>query len=307
MFSVAMIGSLNGSQVYVAKSATGAPAFLIEGASDRHRVPTVLKYLEIAFRIRSHLHIGGDQRTIDSTVVACTSPDPDVQSYFIQLVELLLQEGLPGRSVDVSAQLEVVATLFQRLSAPRRKEAQGLFGELVVIIESSDVATMLAGWHSDPTERFDFAWGSSRLEVKTSARRMRKHRFSQAQCEPPGAGLLASLFVERSTGGATISDLMDRIATMASSFPDLVLKMQIAVRSSLGSDAVQELREGYDLQLASASLEFFDLDSIPAIRGALPDGVSELSFSVDVQGAAPLDRGAAQTFLSTVSNPEVGL
>lgn len=50
----------------------------------------------------------------------------------------------------------------------------------------------------------------------------------------------------------------------------------------------EAMSAGFDVQLAMSSLLFFDLRQIPAVRGALPAGVSDVHFRSDLTTATPL-------------------
>ena len=105
-----------------------------------------------------------------------------------------------------------------------------------MIYASKSPRTAVEAWHSKIDERFDFAIGDVRLEVKASSTRQRAHNFSLEQCEPPPAtrGILVSVFVETSGGGLSLVELLGGIERKVEGDIDLVLKLRETVAGTLG-------------------------------------------------------------------------
>jgi hypothetical protein len=192
----------------------------------------------------------------------------------------------------VARAISRLAIIFQQLTNPPTRSLNGLFGELFIINESQSPAAALRGWRLESTSRFDFTVGDFRLDAKTSSGRLRLHDFSYEQCNPPPGtvAFVASLFVERISGGVTLRALIDEVASKVALFPDLVLKLHETVAATLGDSLSQALSVDFDFRLARASLTFYDLRAIPAIRGALPLGVGAVHFRSDLSALTPIAR-----------------
>lgn len=63
---------------------------------------------------------------------------------------------------------------------------------------------------------------------------------------------------------------------------DLVLKLREVVASTMGGSLHEVLTASFDVRLAETSLRFFESCDIPAIRGQLPPGVSDVHFTADL-------------------------
>jgi hypothetical protein len=74
------------------------------------------------------------------------------------------------------------------------------------------------------------------------------------------------------------------------------MKLHTIVAATLGVTAREALSLRFDQRLAASSLRFYDLRSIPAIRGEPPIGVTEIHFCSDLSGitAASLTALAGQ-------------
>jgi hypothetical protein len=215
-----------------------------------------------------------------------------LRRYFLTIANYLLDQlGQPLNIHQVSVVIDSLASLFQKLARSPRRQAQGLFGELLLIATASDPATLLDAWHADPLDRFDFAFESSRLEVKTNAYRQRSHEFSLEQCTPPPgtAATVASLFVETAGGGVSLGGLLARIEACLTSRPQLILKLHSVLADSLGTALLAGLSHRFDEQLAMSSLAFYDLATIPAVRDTLPPQVTAVRFRSDISLVTPMD------------------
>jgi hypothetical protein len=80
---------------------------------------------------------------------------------------------------------------------------------------------------------------------------------------------------------------MQEIEESVAAYPDLVLKLHEGVARSLGDSMRESLSVAFDEKLAAQSLCLFDLAKIPGIRGTLPNGVSDVHFTVDLSALHP--------------------
>jgi len=92
--------------------------------------------------------------------------------------------------------------------------------------------------------------------------------------------------VEHAAGGTPLRELIAEIERLSASSSELVMKLHTIVAATLGVTAKEALSMRFDQRLAASSLRFYDLRSIPAIRGEPPIGVSEIHFRSDLSGIA---------------------
>ena len=186
--------------------------------------------------------------------------------------------------------------MFRRLSRPASRSLNGLLGELFLIAASRDVRVAVTAWRSTDIDRFDFSTGDVRLDVKASAERLRIHLLSAEQCQPPAGtvGLLASLFIEGSGGGQSLRELVAAIEAALGGNDDLILKVQETIAESLGESLPTVMDARFDDRLALASLRFYDLAAVPAIREGVPLEVSGVHFRSDLTRVQPLSEAEVQ-------------
>jgi Putative PD-(D/E)XK family member, (DUF4420) len=142
---------------------------------------------------------------------------------------------------------------------------------------------VLAGaWHISPDERYDFSITSNRVEVKSSGRRDRCHHFSLEQLEtPPGTSLLiASINLERSSGGLSLGELIEETSDGVSI--ELGNRVREIVSETLGNTFQAALHVAFDRELAQSSLRYCWSSNVPRIARPLPDHVSDVRFTADL-------------------------
>jgi hypothetical protein len=269
----------------VGVDALGHPCLLIQTSDRRHIPPTRLENLEVLYSAQCSIIAPGQRYQDCFTIVCCRATDRALVSYFLGSAEVILEHlpSSPGVQ-DVSRAVDRLIALFRKLSSPATKPLLGLVGELLVIRWAKDPQAALRAWRTGDEERFDFAHGDLRLETKVATGRQRLHHFSMDQCRPPPGtvGLIASLFIERSGGGTSLAELLAALERRLQGDRELVLRLRETVAATLGSSLAGALRERFDESLAISSLRWFWLSQIPAVRGPLPNEVSQVRFVSDL-------------------------
>jgi hypothetical protein len=217
-------------------------------------------------------------------VIRCTGEDRSLHEYFLRALHPIIASlpTTPSRD-DISGAVQRLVDLFRKLTAFPRKTIAGLWAELFVLARAHDPTTLLAGWHALREDRFDFAFGIDRLEVKSASGGHRIHHFALEQLRPIGQTrvLIASLLVERVEGGTSINDLVDSVRQRITD-PTLLIRLDSIVAETLGQDWRSTQQTRFDLQRAVHSLRFIEATSIPAVGMPLPAEVSGVHFKVDL-------------------------
>lgn len=279
---------------YIGRSSDNSPSLLLSSRDHTVKAPLKLAGLEVNYSLPCRLLLSGG-RSLDEklTTVRCTATDASVQDYFLHLMgALLISVGSAPTLARISEAILTIAEILQQLGQPARKTAGGCFGELVLIDQSPDPLVAVEAWHNAADDKFDFAIGNVRLEVKSSGNRARIHHFSSEQCSAAGncVGVLVSLFVETCAGGMTLAQLLSRIEQRVASSPRHVMKLRKVVAEVLGRDATSALAAEFDEHLASGSIQLYDLATVPAIRHPLPAGVDAVRFRSDISHCQTSDR-----------------
>ena len=248
--------------------------------------PIRLANLDAQFELRCHLMLVGEPaREGHFTVIRCRDCDGEMTRYFLSICETILRMlGDQPTRAQLSTAVIRLAAIFQRVRQTPARPLNGLFGELYLILRSGNVVRTLAAWRSDANARFDFSLGDVRLEVKATGGRVRLHTFSYDQCNPPSGtvAVVASLHAEKTAGGESLRSVISQLEARVSAHADLVLKLHETVAATLGTSLKNGLSRRFDMRLAESSLRFFAIENVPAIRGPLPAGVSDVRFRSDL-------------------------
>ncbi len=279
---------------FVGKDPAGKACLLIASRerSDRPRpsirLETLCAQFDVPCRVRT---ADGLARQDRFTLVQCCASDIETTRYFLSACESIIRLiGPAPPPTEVAAAINRLAAMFRALRRAPTRSLNGLFGELFLIWSSANVPHAVEAWRLDDTARFDFSWGSARLDVKVATGRTRAHVCSFEQCNPPDgtAAIVASLFVERIAGGLSLSDLVASIEAALVNEPPLLVKVREVIGATLGTTFLNAMEERFDIALAQSSLRFFDLRAVPRLHDPLPPGVSDAHFRSDFSLAEPL-------------------
>lgn len=258
--------------------------------------PIRLESLDVHFELRCRLkNFGEPEREGTFTVIRCRDSNIETIRYFLSVCETILRilGDNPART-QIAATVNRLAAIFQRVQQPPARPLNGLFGELFILFRSGNAVRALTAWRVDENARFDFSDGDIRLDVKAAGGRSRIHTFSYEQCNPPVGTLavVASLHAEQAAGGVSLHNLIKRIEYRVSSHADLVLKLHETIAATLGASLNNSLSISFDMRLTESSLRFFSLEDVPAIRGPLPAGISDVHFRSDLSSLPSLSAEA---------------
>jgi len=274
---------------YVGRDESGLACVLLSSSDEGSRAPIRLSGLEVQYAVPCIVRIrGAAERQQVLTVARCPSRIDEAERYFMYVMATLVELIGPSPSIhQVATGITGLAAIFQRLAGPAKESLAGLAGELVLISVSRHPVQAVLAWRSDVDERYDFAQGTLRIDVKSSLSRRRVHGFSFEQCAVPQGcrGLVVSLFIEASAGGLSLEALLRLIRLRLAGHPHAMLRLDATIADTLGADLPNALGWAFDYALARSSMAQFDLGSIPAVRGTLEVGVSQVHFVSDLSSA----------------------
>ena len=282
------------SSYFVGKDRESLACFLVSTTDQagRPHPPIRLESLDAQFELRCHLKTANEpDREGTFTVIRCRDSDSETTRYFLSVCDSLLRMlgDQPTRALIATA-VNRLAAIFQKIRRSPTRSLNGIFGELYLLLRSGNTVTALAAWRANENARFDFSDGDVRLDVKAAGGRNRVHTFSYEQCNPPSGtiAVVASLHAEQTAGGSSLYSIIDQIEARVSADVGLVLKLHETVAATLGSNLNDGLSRRFDMRLAESSLRFFSLEDVPAIRGPLPGGVSDVHFRSDLSALSPV-------------------
>lgn len=184
----------------------------------------------------------------------------------------------------------------------------GLIGELSVLLRLLDTDPGAVGWWTGPEGgRHDFSDGRHAVEVKstrtTSERRtFDVHGLDQLAAPQDGRLVLAWHRFERSPQGRTVSELAAEAARSCVDESELWLRLARAGYRTARAEDEDELRVSLVEERWYEVDEAFPRLTEASLRGSVPDGLSDVRYTVDLAGVRSpmLDGRAVAVFLDEV-------
>ena len=264
---------------------------IFDDGNVRQHDPIELEHLTVMYDMNCRVsHLDNTIEEKQFTVVRCTGDDSTLQTYFLKVASTIIisLSNQPTQS-DVSHAVHQLIELFRAMEDVPLKSVQGLWAEMYLISQACQPAILIDAWHTVPEDRFDFAKDNQRIEVKSFSGDIRLHHFALEQLHPPEGviALLASVCVEGSQAGDSISDLREKIQNRLGSNLDSLLHIDRIIARTLGNAWQQASEVRFDERLAEESLLFYETSSIPSVDPNLPPGVSQVRFRSDLTEINP--------------------
>lgn len=262
-------------------------AVLLPAVPDAVRAPIEFAHLRVRFNVKCTLETSKGLDDEILVIVQCLSTDIFIEKAFLQALSVVLPYGDKVSASELESSIRSLAELFQILQNPASGTVVGLWGELFVISEASNISLAIDAWHALPMERFDFGQDRLRVEVKTTLQSVRSHQFSLEQVRPAKnvEVIIASLLTASYVGGPSIAALLSRIC--ASLDPARASRALKVAMQTLGRDWEVGKERAFDEQLARQTLNWYSGSAIPAVSG-VADSVSQVRFRSDLTGVKPL-------------------
>ena len=285
--------------LWLSLDAHGQPYLLFEMAEDDGQPDLKLKAVEVRFACPCDIQIqDGSALSGTFTLVSLANDDPDIIRVFLRLLEeAFLAPGADHSAAAVRDQILSIADLFARLSDDL-KDVVGLWGELHIIRTAQDVNAAARAWSSSTRARYDFMTERLALEVKTTLKSVRQHRFSleQLRANADFQVYIASILLTELPGGEAAYELIDEVYAALDDPQDRTRFFRQCLRKG-GADIY-----GSELRLStlpgSASIALFDAGTlpVPAVEGG--DPISNVRFDLQLQEREMLESECQQRVLS---------
>ena len=282
--------SLPGMKHKLGVSSERYPIFFVKTISDTSETPNItLELLSVQYNIPCKVIEEGEDPLDDVfSIIILRSDDENLQRYFVEIFLMVLSQfpNSPSRK-ELSYEVENIITIFTTLTETSLDKVQGLWTELLIIERSGHPETLINAWHSSPDSKYDFTLGKDKIEVKSTAKEARIHRFSLDQLNPsPNSNLLiASAFVRESgegEQGLSIRDLYNRIYSRVKGV-NSTLKLYSLMAKTIGKDLGKLDSVFFDYTTACDTLLFYDARKVPRItKDQVPELVSGVKFNSDL-------------------------
>ena len=291
--------------LWLSLDAHGQPYLLFEMAEDDGQPDLKLKAVGVRFACPCDIQLqDGSALSGTYTLVSLANDDPDIIRVFLRLLqEAFLAPGADHSAAAVRDQILSIADLFTRLSDDL-KDVVGLWGELHIIRTAQDMNAAARAWSSSARARYDFMTERFALEVKTTLKSARQHRFSLEQLRPNAdiRVYVASIMLTELPGGEAVCELIDEIYAALDEPESRARFFRQCLRKG-GADIY-----GSELRLSTlpdgASIALFDAGTLPVPAIESGDPISNVRFDLDLGGVDPLNPATSGHVLCFARPPQ---
>lgn len=281
--------SLTGMNHKLGISPERYPKFFVKTSLETSSIPNItLELLSVQYNLPCKVVEEGKEPQNDIfSIITLQSVDENLQRYFVEIILMVLVKlpASPSRR-ELSYEVENLITIFTSLTETSQDKVQGLWTELLVIERSLHPETLIGAWHSSPDSKYDFTLGRDKIEVKSTEKENRIHRFSLDQLNPTAnSNLLIASAIVRESGegehGLSIRDLYNRICTKTSI--NATLKLYTVMAKTIGKDLGKLDSEFFDYTTACDTLLFYDARKVPRLtKDQVPEFVTRVKFDSDL-------------------------
>lgn len=289
------VQSLEGYEAYrIAKDDAAKPALLISTPTtgSHSLVDYSLENLDVLHGVICEITSPeGVRKRNKFSLIRCTSDDTTVQEHFLEsLGSIIAAIGMLPTASDISLGVGKLVELFRLMQRHARKSVQGLWAELLVIVESTDPESLGRAWHGSFMDTYDFNAGHQRVEVKSALGHQRLHHFALEQVSPPPGieVVIVSLLLQRAAAGPSVVDLANEVRGRLSSSPELLVQFDKIVAECLGDQWRAASQMHFDRHSARQSLAIYRGADIPKVDPMLPPNVTDVHFQAELSEVAPV-------------------
>jgi len=265
----------------------GFPLFFVKCDNETKSIDINLEFISVLFSQECNIKEKENSSNDIFTILQLNTLNGDLQQYFTDVFSIILQqlEPLPSE-INLYREVRKVIDFFSSIANPPIKSIQGLWAELLVIEKALDPEYLIFAWHISPSDKYDFNDSKDKLEVKSTTKSKRIHRFSIEQLNNNAGSdlLIASTFVVETGIGKSILHLRDDIISKIS---DIKAKLRLneMIYKTIGNEYEKLGEIFFDYQLALDSLSFYDVNDIPRIQiNDIPVQVTNVTFDCDFTG-----------------------
>ena len=275
-------------------SKEGLPLFFIATKdTSKNAIDINLKLIQVAFQKNCKLiSKEGDKSDGIYTIVSLKTDSEDIGNYFVNtLHNLVNQLDLNPSFVQIKTELNNLVNLFRSLSKPAKKTIQGLWTELLFINQSNDIEYVIKSWHQGKNDRYDFNDGIDKVEIKSTSKSDRIHRFSLSQLQEIKDTLIiiGSTFTVETGKGINANDLIETIREKVSD-PSLILKIYNVVAETMGDEFERIFDIYFDYNLALNSIQYFNVRDIPKISDdVISPAITNVKYDCNLSNVNSID------------------
>ena len=274
------------------------PHVLFEASENDAESDLKLKYVEVQFSRPCEITLkDGTAKSGTYSVVTLKDDDPDIVRVFLRLLEeAFFCKGARHDAGTIRRQILAIAELFSSLDTSLR-DVVGLWGELYLLGAAIDVNSAVRAWCLSSKARFDYVTDTHILEVKSTLKSTREHRFSLEQLRH-GSEMpvyVVSILLTELSSGKTVGECVDEIYALILDAEDRNRFFRQCLTKG-GKDIYgSELRLG--TYPGGKSVAVYPAASLPSPQVANGDPIRNVRFEADITNVKAMSLATAAKLL----------
>ena len=262
---------------------------LLPSLKIRHQAPVFLENLSVNYGVNCQVSENGVTTNETLTILKFKSVNDDLIDTIGDIVSLLLRRIPRYKEDELAGLIHQLIDLFRHLNDVPDSTMIGLWGELLVILQSNNPTEVARSWHATPLDRFDFSHENLRLEVKTTTG-PRQHSFGWEQLLESDETqiVIASVILTEDQNGMNVFELVHRVVDQVSD-KSVIQKILNIASKTIGQNQEGNSYRRFNLTSAEVNLRFYRSSIVPKPLPP-PPGVFQLRFKSDLQLSPPTSK-----------------
>lgn len=210
-------------------------------------------------------------------VFRCFSKDDKDKTIFLELCDTYFNNS-SITSEYINDVFMILSSFFQNKRSYTSAELQGLYTELYTIYYYRENCDLGKYWQSKDNLKFDFSITSKvKLEIKSTLKRERIHRFSHEQLNSKIYDIyILSYLLQYDDCGLSLEELLDKCLPILKDYPDKTKRL-LKVKYNCTSEEL--LAHKYSEEYSRSNMRLYNASDIPHYKDQ--EGVSNAYYNSD--------------------------
>jgi len=215
-------------------------------------------------------------------IISCKESTEFMNKSFDIMYEYLFKKiEIPIDEIQFSEIIYSIEELFSRATSDSLNIQIGTAGELLTLIflHQKGYHNIFDYYHKNSFSKHDIEINERfKIEVKTSVSEKRIHRFSHLQLVNDQYEIfISSVLLSLTEKGMTMLDLIEKSLLYCNNF-----ESTFNIKKLLNYMQLDEYNKGiiFSFENSIENIKFYPITSVPKIIGALPKGITNLSYDV---------------------------
>lgn len=259
---------------------------LLPSPKIQRHAPVFLENLTVNFGVSCQVLENGIKTNETLTILKFKSVNDELIDTIGDIVSLLLRRIPRYKEDELKDLIHQLIELFRDINEVPDSTVIGLWGELLVILQSNNPTEVARSWHATPLDRFDFSHENLRLEVKTTTG-PRQHSFGWEQLLEGDETqiVIASVILTEDQNGMSVFELVHHVVNQISD-KSVIQKILSITSKTVGQNRDGSSYKRFNLTSAEVNLRFYRSSTVPKPLPP-PPGVYQLRFKSDLQLSPP--------------------